>query len=118
MSIPKKGHDEALWRKWQGWGKLDVILNNDRNRFHGHLHPIQMASLPSRDYFALRTLVPPLSTQLPRPGGDDARAGIARRSHHNLPLSCNTTHQNWRSAVDPICKPRLIPGVLPTRMYK
>lgn len=41
-----------------------------------------MASLPGRDYFAVCPLVPAVSAQLPRSGGDDARARIAYRSHH------------------------------------
>ena len=43
-----------------------------------------------------------LSTEIPRSGGDDARAEFTCRSHDDLPLSCNTTHQNERSAADPI----------------
>jgi len=64
----------AVLRKKSRCGKLNGILRAERNRFHGYLHPIQMASLPIRDYFALRALVPSLSAQLSRPGGDDAQA--------------------------------------------
>src|SRR5260221_10584256 len=77
---------KAVLRKWQGCGKLDSILRIARNRFHGYLQPVQMASLSIRDYFAVCPLVPPVSAQLPRSGGDDVRARIARRSHHHLPL--------------------------------
>ncbi len=49
---------EAVLRKWQGCSKLDGMLKTERNRFHGHFHPVQMASLSSRDYFAMRTLTP------------------------------------------------------------
>ncbi len=77
---------KAVLRKWQGCGKLDGILRTERNRLHGYLQTIQMASLPGRDYFAVCALVPPVSAQLPRSRGDDVRAGIAHRSHHHLPL--------------------------------
>jgi hypothetical protein len=60
----------AVLRKWQGCSKLDGILRTERNRFHGYLHPVQMASLPIRDYFVACPLVPAVSAQLPRPGGD------------------------------------------------
>src|SRR5258708_20609710 len=49
----------AVLRKWQGCSKLDGIMKTERNRFHGHFHPVQMAALPGRDYFALRPVVPP-----------------------------------------------------------
>src|SRR6266702_5986898 len=75
-----------MLRKWQGCGKLDGILRTARNRVHEYLHPVQMALLSSRGYFAVRPLVPPVSTELPGSGGDDARARIARRSRHHLSL--------------------------------
>src|SRR5215469_10354404 len=88
MSIPVLATYQirAVLRKRQGCCTLDGILRTKRNRFHAYLHRIQMASLPSRDYFAVCPLVPAVSAELPRPGGDDARARIACRSHHNLPL--------------------------------
>jgi hypothetical protein len=76
----------AVLRKRQECGQLDGMLRTERNRFHGHLHTIQMASFPSREYFALYPLVSLVSAQLQRSGGDNARAWIARRSHHDLPL--------------------------------
>src|SRR5258708_7233650 len=70
----------------EGYSKLDGILRTERYQFHGHHHPVQMAPLPSRDHFALCPLVPPVSAQLSRSGGDDARAGLARRSYNDLSL--------------------------------
>ena len=37
----------AVLRKWQVCSKLGGILKTERNRFHEHFHPVQMASLPS-----------------------------------------------------------------------
>jgi len=102
--------NEALLRKRQGCDKLNGILRTERNCFYGYYHTVQMAPLPGRDYFAVRPLVFAVSAQLPRFGGDDARARIAYRSHHDLPLSCNATHPNWRSAADRISKPRTTRG--------
>src|SRR5260370_2464584 len=78
--------EAAVLRKWQGCGKLCVILRTERNRFHGYLQTVQMASLPSRDYLAVCPVVPAVSAQLPRSRGDDARARIPCRSHHHLPF--------------------------------
>jgi hypothetical protein len=44
------------------------------NRRHYQAKIILLCSLPA------------VSTELPRPGGDDVRARIAYRSHHDLPL--------------------------------
>src|SRR5260370_24521966 len=109
---------KAVLRKWQGCGKLCVILRTERNRFHGYLQTVQMASLPSRDYFAVCPVVPAVSAQLPRSRGDDARARIACRSHDDLPLSCNITHQNWRRVADPISNQRPTRGASMRRMFK
>ena len=94
------------------WGRKRAVLRKkqERNRFHGYHHPVQMASLTSRGHFALCPLLPPVSAQLPRSGGDDARAGLARRSYNDLPLSCNTLHQNWRSEALSISKRRTARG--------
>jgi hypothetical protein len=54
----------------------------------------------------LCVLVRELSTELARFRGDDARAGIARRSHDDLPLSCNITRLNGGIVADPISKQR------------
>jgi transposase-like protein len=103
--------ETAVLRKWQECGKLGVILSTERNSIHGYLPTIQMASLPSRNYFAVCPLVPPVSAQLSEPGGDDDRARITYRSHDNLPLgaalrtrtgealqisSASATNDSWR----------------------
>jgi hypothetical protein len=76
----------AVLRKWQECSKLDSILRTERNRSHGYPQPFHMASLPSRDYLTLCPLVPAVSTQIPRSGGDDTRTGPTRRSHQDLTL--------------------------------
>jgi hypothetical protein len=48
---------EAVLRKWQECCKLGVILRTERNSMHGYLPTVQMASLPSRNYFAVCPLV-------------------------------------------------------------
>ena len=74
----------------------------ERNRFHGHFYPVQIASLPGGYHFTLRPLVPPLSAELPKSGGDDARARIARRSHDDLPLGALL-----RTELEQRCRPHL-----------
>ena len=81
-----RAQTKAVLRKWQECCKLDGILRTERNSIHGYLPTVQMASLPGRDYFAVCPLVPAVSAQLPRSGGDDDRARIAYRSHDDLPL--------------------------------
>jgi RRXRR protein/HNH endonuclease len=126
--LPRKGQGrvryqvnqqlEVVLRKRQGCGKLNGILRIERDCFHEYPHPVQMASLPGRDYFALCSMVSPVSAQLPRSGGDDGRAGIAYRSHDDLPLSCNATHRNWRGVADPISRPRTTRGASMRRTSK
>ena len=57
MITPYQCVKEAVLRKWQVCRKLSIILRSERNSIHGYLPAVQMASFPSRDYFALRALV-------------------------------------------------------------
>jgi hypothetical protein len=62
------------------------MLRTERTRFHGDHHPVQMASLPSREYFPLCPLLASECAQLPRCGGADARTMCAWGAHHDLAL--------------------------------
>src|SRR6266516_7967381 len=90
--------------------KLGLILVIERNRLHGQLLPVQMASLPSRDDFALCPLVPAVSAQLSRPGGDDARARGCTLIKPRFTVGYKTMGQSWRSADDPISMRRTTRG--------
>src|SRR5258708_24558308 len=76
--------EAAVLRKWQGCGKLCVILRTERNRFQGYLQTVQMASLPSRDYFAVCPVVPAVSAHLPTSGRNYPRPGLAPPSYNDL----------------------------------
>jgi hypothetical protein len=69
--------------------KADLVESaetSERGSHDDRATPIQMAPLPGRHHFVVRAVVPAVFTQLPRPGRNDARAGIACGSYHDLPM--------------------------------
>src|SRR5258708_28125586 len=54
----------------------------------------EWSAMACRRLFLAAPLLPPISAQLSKPRGYDARAGPAHPSHHNLPFSSTATPLN------------------------